>query len=750
MCGILGIFKQQAQHKEQAQAFSTEQIIKAYEAQGHRGRDGYGFCTEKASCLTKDYDKFKKAIQEISAANTTKTILLHNLHAVVNQVVQPIQHNNKDNKKEMLAFNGEIYNWKELKQEHQLKGENDTEILLGLLDKRGVEKTLERIDGIYAFAYWNNDQVILARDILGEKPLFTHLDKDGIAFASEKKALIALGFKEEEIRELNPRHLVMFDMKTRAITTQQRSFFEILPEHIESVEVIKQKTKTLLEEAIKKRIPDKPFGILFSGGIDSTTLAFFAKKMGLNPICYTAVLDEEGSNMTPAEDLIAAQNTAQALGFRLKVKKIKLSEVEWYIKKIVPLIESTNVIKVGVALPFYVACEMAKEDGLKVIFSGLGSEEIFGGYERHEKALQLHKDLQGSHSLNKECLSGLLKMYERDLYRDDVITMAHQLELRLPFLDKKLVAYALKIPEQYKIKDSTKKWVLREIMKESGLPVVFAERKKRAAQYGSKFDKAIAKLAQQQKQPTKSAYLNQFRTNSTNLRLGALFTGGKDSTYAIYTMKRQHYDVACLITLKSKNQASYMFHTPNIHLVNLLAEAMQIPLVEQETEGEKEQELNDLRQAIQKAKDRYQLDGIITGALFSNYQRDRIEKICDDLGLQIFSPLWHKDQEEELREILNAGFSVVLSSIAADGLDKSWLGRILTEQDINRLVELHKKKGLNPAGEGGEFESLVLDGPDELFKKRIELVETKIQEESEHTAQLIVKKAVLQDKRRVE
>ncbi|HII89170.1 TPA: hypothetical protein HA253_06255, partial [Candidatus Woesearchaeota archaeon] len=201
MCGILGIFKQQAQHKEQAQAFSTEQIIKAYEAQGHRGRDGYGFCTEKASCLTKDYDKFKKAIQEISAANTTKTILLHNLHAVVNQVVQPIQHNNKDNKKEMLAFNGEIYNWKELKQEHQLKGENDTEILLGLLDKRGVEKTLERIDGIYAFAYWNNDQVILARDILGEKPLFTHLDKDGIAFASEKKALIALGLKEEEIRE---------------------------------------------------------------------------------------------------------------------------------------------------------------------------------------------------------------------------------------------------------------------------------------------------------------------------------------------------------------------------------------------------------------------------------------------------------------------------------------------------------------------------------------------------------------------
>src|SRR3989338_3557371 len=129
MCGILGIFKQQAQHKEQAQAFSTEQIIKAYEAQGHRGRDGYGFCTEKASCLTKDYDKFKKAIQEISAANTTKTILLHNLHAVVNQVVQPIQHNNKDNKKEMLAFKGEIYNWKELKQEHQLKGENDTEIL---------------------------------------------------------------------------------------------------------------------------------------------------------------------------------------------------------------------------------------------------------------------------------------------------------------------------------------------------------------------------------------------------------------------------------------------------------------------------------------------------------------------------------------------------------------------------------------------------------------------------------------------
>ena len=117
------------------------------------------------------------------------------------------------------------------------------------------------------------------------------------------------------------------------------------------------------------------------------------------------------------------------------------------------------------------------------------------------------------------------------------------------------------------------------------------------------------------------------------------------------------------------------------------------------------------------AKEKYKLGGIVSGALFSTYQRDRIEKICDRLGLKIFSPLWHKPQEEEMKELLANGFQFVLSAVAADGLDKKWLNRIITLDDVEKLKKLHEKNKIGIAGEGGDFESIVLDCP--LFKKKI-------------------------------
>ena len=160
-----------------------------------------------------------------------------------------------------------------------------------------------------------------------------------------------------------------------------------------------------------------------------------------------------------------------------------------------------------------------------------------------------------------------------------------------------------------------------------------------------------------------------------------------------------------------------------------------------ETKGVKEAELKDLKRTLAEAKKRYKLDGIITGALFSNYQRGRIEKICDSLSLKIFSPLWHMNQETEMREILANGFKFILTKVACYGLDKSWLGRVITEKDIDKLVELNKKLKLNIAGEGGEFETLVIDGP--IFKKRIEITDSEIVEEDENTALLVVGKVKL-------
>ena len=522
--------------------------------------------------------------------------------------------------------------------------------------------------------------------------------------------------------ELNPRRMIVYDIDTDKIEYVDRKFFDIEPVHNGS------KVEDLLINAVKKRVPSRKFGLLFSGGIDSTFLAFVLKKLGYDFKCYTAVLDDPLKK--EPSDLTYSKKIAKELGLDLEIVKLKINDVPKYLEKIVPLIEDTNVVKVGVGLTFYVACEKAKEDGCKVIFSGLGSEEIFAGYQRHKN----------STNINKECLAGLRKIYERDLYRDDVITMFNKLELRVPFLDKDLAEYALRIDPKLKLVDDKEKVVLRKVAEKMGINPEFVWRKKKAAQYGSNFDKAISTLTKREGLKFKSDYLRSFYPKH-NLKLGVLFSSGKDSVLATYVMNKQNYSINCLITMKSKNPSSYMFHTPNISLAKLQASAMALPLLEVETEGVKEEELKDLEKAIALAKAKYNLDGIVTGALYSNYQRDRIEKICDKLGLKIFSPLWHIDQELEMRQLIDSGFEVVLSSIAADGLDKSFLGRALEHSDVDYLVKLNEKNGINIAGEGGEFESLVLSGP--MFNKKIKVLKSSIKMENEITGNFVIEEAEL-------
>ena len=203
------------------------------------------------------------------------------------------------------------------------------------------------------------------------------------------------------------------------------------------------------------------------------------------------------------------------------------------------------------------------------------------------------------------------------------------------------------------------------------------------------------------------------------MKLGVLFSGGKDSTFATELANSEQNEVVCLMSMKSKNKDSYMFHTPNIDLTEIQAKSLGIPLVSKKTNGEKEAELIDLRRLIQKAQKEYGIKGVVTGAVESVYQASRIQKICSDLNLWCFNPLWQLDQEDLLKQLLKRGYEVIISSIAAYPLDRKWLGRKLTNSMIEELVNLKEKFGVNPAGEGGEFESLVLNGPN--FKKRIQI-----------------------------
>lgn len=208
------------------------------------------------------------------------------------------------------------------------------------------------------------------------------------------------------------------------------------------------------------------------------------------------------------------------------------------------------------------------------------------------------------------------------------------------------------------------------------------------------------------------------------MRLGVLFSGGKDSTLALHKAAEKA-EVVCLITLVSENKESFMFHTPNINVTLLQAEALDLPLIRNATEGKPEEELKDLEEAITQAFKDFKIDGIVTGAVESVYQATRIQQICNRLNVWCINPLWKRKQKTLLEETVVEGFKTLISGVFAYPLDKSWLGKQIDEHMIERLVALSLEYGLSPSGEGGEIETTVLDAP--LFKKKIEILDSKVE-----------------------
>ena len=208
------------------------------------------------------------------------------------------------------------------------------------------------------------------------------------------------------------------------------------------------------------------------------------------------------------------------------------------------------------------------------------------------------------------------------------------------------------------------------------------------------------------------------------MRIGVLFSGGKDSTLALHKATEK-VEVVCLITLVSENKESFMFHTPNISVTALQAEALGLPLIRKATKGKPEEELRDLEEAIAQAIKDFKIDGVVTGAVESVYQAARIQKICNLLGVWCVNPLWKRNQKALLEETVAKGFKTVISGVFAYPLDKNWLGKQIDEDLIEKLMALSETYGLSPSGEGGEIETTVLDAP--LFKEKIEVLDSEVE-----------------------
>ncbi|KAF6242659.1 ATP-binding protein [Nitrosopumilus sp. b1] len=208
------------------------------------------------------------------------------------------------------------------------------------------------------------------------------------------------------------------------------------------------------------------------------------------------------------------------------------------------------------------------------------------------------------------------------------------------------------------------------------------------------------------------------------MRLAALFSGGKDSTYSIYQSTSQGHEVVCLVTVFPKSEESMLLHHPNIEVTKLLSTSMRIPQVYLTSDSnDTSNEVNSIFQILKKAKIDFNIEGLVHGGISSEFQKKNFENLCKKLDLKLFSPVWNLNPHSYMKQLLEKGFCFMITSVTSEGLDDSWLGKIITHADIENLSELSKKHGFNLNFEGGEAETLVVDCP--LYSYPLEITNFK-------------------------
>ncbi|MFW6026004.1 MAG: diphthine--ammonia ligase [Candidatus Woesearchaeota archaeon] len=220
------------------------------------------------------------------------------------------------------------------------------------------------------------------------------------------------------------------------------------------------------------------------------------------------------------------------------------------------------------------------------------------------------------------------------------------------------------------------------------------------------------------------------------MKLSAMVSGGKDSLYSLYYYHILGHDIKSIIKVKSENQYSWMFHSAKIDFVDIQAKLLKIPKTVIKTEGEKEKELIQLKKGLKKIKKKYGIEGIIVGAIDSDYQRMRIARICQEIGLKVFTPLWRKEYKKYNKILMDSGFKYTLSKIMCDGINTKWIGKEINKSNYKELEKELIENKVNVVYEGGEAETLVLNMP--LFKKEIRLIDYDIKKVDDYDWDLII------------
>ncbi len=279
-----------------------------------------------------------------------------------------------------------------------------------------------------------------------------------------------------------------------------KEYIQQLQEEVASKsECSKEQLAQILQDTILSQGKQhQPLGVLFSGGVDSTSICYLLQQHNIPFIAITIGFQDNTEQKLP-DDILIARRVAKEYNFTYKEKVFNFEEIEHLFKQTVAILgpELTNAVNIGVGSVELAAITLAKEEGIHYLMGGLGSEEIFAGYQRHKQA----------EDITQECWNGLENMYERDLLRDQALAKATDCTWLTPFLDKELIIQAMTIPSEKKISQGFTKYILREIIHEKGLKEEYAFRPKKAAQYGSRTDRALDKLAKKNGFQYKRDYL---------------------------------------------------------------------------------------------------------------------------------------------------------------------------------------------------------------------------------------------------
>jgi asparagine synthase (glutamine-hydrolysing) len=418
---------------------------------------------------------------------------------------QPFRSCNNNNRL-TVEHNGEIYNYKQirrklLKKHHKFDTLTDSEVIVHLLEDHftksnnndlvyAIRKTVDELDGVYALVIKDEvtGTIALVRDKIGVRQLYYGENDSIVAFASERKALWEVGIKEPT-KSVLPGYTVL--IKSNGLLQE----LEVAQAPVQSTKIVHKTMASAVNAyqrsllmSMKKRTQDfKRIGIIFSGGIDSVIVAWLAKKMVPEVICYTAGI--EGST-----DIAFARSVAKKLKLKLRVNELTSNEVEQMIPEIINVIENTNTGQVEVAVPVYAAIKLAHEDGIKVMFTGQGADELFGGYSWYTKVVEK----EGYQKLREHMTEDLLLLYKETLEREDKIAMAHSIEMREPFLDMEIIRVSMQMDLKLNVKsqnDIFGKHVHRRVAQKLGIPKSIAYRIKEAAQHGSGMHQAFDAIA---------------------------------------------------------------------------------------------------------------------------------------------------------------------------------------------------------------------------------------------------------------